>query len=143
MAVDAVGSTTAGTGTNSSQGVFGNSQMDGQDFLKLMIEELLNQDPLDPMKNQDLLAQVSQIRNMETLSKLDQTMMKMSFQNSLAGAGALLGRWVSGVSAANQNVSGLVVKVNASSTNGVTLVTNLGDQIPISKVTEIQEVVYQ
>jgi hypothetical protein len=80
---------------------------------------------------------------METLSKLDQTMMKMSFQNSLAGAGALLGRWVSGVSAANQNVSGLVVKVNASSTNGVTLVTNLGDQIPISKVTEIQEVVYQ
>lgn len=124
-----------------TQHVFENSQLTGTDFLKLMIQELVNQDPLNPLKNEDLLAQVSQIKNMETLSKLDQTMTGMTFQQGLATAGALLGSWVKGVSTAGANVSGEVVKVTASSANGVTLVTSGGYEIPVGKVTEIREVV--
>lgn len=121
--------------------VFGNGQLQAEDFLKLMIEELVNQDPLNPMKNEDLLAQVSQIKNMETLSNLDQTMRKMTFQDGLSAAAALLGRLVNGISTAGENVSGLVAKVTASNARGVMLVTAEGIEIPVSQVTEVREVV--
>ena len=121
--------------------VFSNSQLQGEDFLRLMIEELVNQDPLDPMKNQELLAQVSQIKNMETLSNLDQTMTRMTFQDGLSAGAALIGRFVSGISTADENASGLIAGVTASSTKGVMVVTTEGIQIPVSKVTEVWEVV--
>jgi flagellar basal-body rod modification protein FlgD len=120
-----------------TQPVFDNAQLTSGDFLKLMIQELVNQDPLNPLKNEDLLAQISQIKNMETLSKLDQTMTGMRFQQGLATAGALLGTSVKGVSTAGANVSGLIVKVTASNANGVNLVTSEGYEIPVNKVTEI------
>jgi len=139
-----VGSVTdlvGGSGVQQRQYSFANGELSSADFLKLMIQELVNQDPLEPMKNEDLLAQVSQIKNMETLSKLDATMTEMIFQQRLASAGAMLGTYVKGISTAGQNVSGYVIKVTASNVNGVTLVTHAGDQIPVDKVTEIQGVI--
>lgn len=124
-------------GTQVTQHTFANSQLSSADFLKLMIQELVNQDPLDPLKNEDLLAQVSQIKNMETLSNLDKTMTGLTYQQKLATAGALLGTMVKGISTAGANVSGLVTKVTASTVNGVKLVTSQGYEIPVDKVTEI------
>ena len=34
----------------------------GQDFLNLLVTELMHQDPLQPMDNQQLLSQLSEIR---------------------------------------------------------------------------------
>jgi flagellar basal-body rod modification protein FlgD len=120
--------------------VFANSQLGGEDFLKLMIQELVNQDPLNPMSNEQLLTQVSNIKNMETLSNLDQTMTNMTFQGEIATAGSLIGKAIKGISTAGENASGIVAKVTASNANGVTLITSTGVEIPIDKVTEIQEV---
>ena len=117
---------------------FENSQLESGDFLKLMLEELMNQDPLDPVKNKDLLQQVSSIQNMQTLSHLDGTMSGMTFQQKVATGGALIGRQVSGVSNAGTNVTGVVVRVLAGSTTGVVLVTSAGDQISVDNVTSIQ-----
>ena len=40
------------------------------DFLKLMIAELQNQDPLDPMENSEMLQQLSQMRSIGATDKL-------------------------------------------------------------------------
>lgn len=119
---------------------FSNGQLESGDFLTLMIQSLVNQDPLDPVKNEELLAQVSQIKNMETLAKLDQTLGKMTFEQQLATAGSLIGCSVKGISTAGENAEGVVVKVAASNAKGVTLVTDLGQEIPVDKVTQIEEV---
>jgi flagellar basal-body rod modification protein FlgD len=115
-----------------------NSEISSTDFLTLMIEELSNQDPLDPVSNQDLLNQVAQIKNMETLSNLDDTLGYMTYQQQLATASTLIGRKVSGVSSDGANVSGVVVKLTGSETEGVTLTTEEGDIIPVSTITEIE-----
>ena len=44
------------------------SQLDSQDFFKLIIANLTNQDPLEPMDNQQLLEQIASLRQMENLS---------------------------------------------------------------------------
>lgn len=39
-------------------------------FLKLMLEQLKNQNPLDPMDNKDMLAQMTQLTTMEQLTNM-------------------------------------------------------------------------
>ena len=118
---------------------FGNAELGGADFLRLMIEELVNQDPLEPVKNQELLAQVSQIKNMETLANLDKTLSAMTYNQKVATAGALIGKVVSGISSAGANVSGEVVRVVAGGTSGVTVITAGGDQVSVDNITAIEE----
>lgn len=140
MDVQAAFSAASAAATSGQSYAFGNNELGGGDFLRLMIEQLVNQDPLEPMKNQELLAQVSQIRNMETLSNLDETLAAMTYQQQMTSAGALIGKQVSGISTAGTNVSGVITRVLSSVANGVTLVTAEGDSIYVHNVTAIEEV---
>lgn len=107
------------------------------DFLRLMIAELTHQDPTNPVSNQEMLAQINDIANMESLMKLDATMSAMTLQQQVATGGALIGRIVSGISTTGANVAGEVVRVISSSTGGVSLVTDGGDVIQIAMITGI------
>ena len=133
----AIGAASADQATRSLS--FDNAELTGEDFLRLMIEELVHQDPLDPIKNDQLLAQVSQMKNMETLSNLDKTLSGMIYQQKVATGGALIGKVVSGISNSGENVSGEVVRVIASGAGGVTVITAGGDEISMDLVTAIEE----
>jgi flagellar basal-body rod modification protein FlgD len=125
--------------TQQSNPTFANSQLTSSDFLTLMIQELVNQDPLSPMDNSQLLTQVSQIKNMDTLTQLDSTMSSSTLQQKTSMAGALIGKEVSGISTKNQNVSGIVTKVSISTANGVSVTTSTGDEINVDNIQQIQE----
>ncbi len=135
-AISAASNSDAASRTHS----FSNAELKGADFLRLMLETLMNQDPLEPISNQDLLAQVSHIKNMETLSNLDATLSAMTYQQQLATAGTLIGREVSGVSTHGANVTGIVTRVQAGASTGVRLITHTGDAMDVGKVTAISEV---
>ncbi|MDP8237825.1 MAG: flagellar hook capping FlgD N-terminal domain-containing protein [Candidatus Hatepunaea meridiana] len=45
--------------------------MEKADFMKLLIAQLCNQDPLAPMENQDFAAQLAQFSSLEQLSSID------------------------------------------------------------------------
>ncbi len=47
---------------------------DSQDFMRLMIEQLKNQDPMDPMKSQEFTSQLAQINSLEQLISLNQNL---------------------------------------------------------------------
>ena len=49
------------------------NELDQDMFLKLMLEQLKYQDPLNPMSNQDFLAQQSQFTQLEQLTQLNET----------------------------------------------------------------------
>jgi flagellar basal-body rod modification protein FlgD len=58
---------TPATTTPSSDGP---KAMGQDDFLKLLVTQLQHQDPLNPIENQDFIAQTAQFSQLEQLSKL-------------------------------------------------------------------------
>ncbi len=92
------------------QDAFRNLDMD--EFLKMMIVELQNQDPLNPMDNQQILQQISQIREIESNLRMTDTLDSVLVGQNLASAVALLGKLIVGLSDAGQKVTGVVERVS-------------------------------
>ena len=53
----------------------------------MMITQLQNQDPLEPAKNQELLAQMSQIGQLQSSTQLQDSLKGLVLQNSLGRRG--------------------------------------------------------
>jgi flagellar hook assembly protein FlgD len=88
------------------------NDIDLSTFLQLMITELQNQDPLNPLENKDMLAQISQIREVGATDKLTETLNSVLLGQSIASATNLIGAEVDGISDDNQKVTGIVKQVS-------------------------------
>jgi flagellar hook assembly protein FlgD len=84
------------------------------DFLKIMITELQNQDPLNPLENDELVAQISQIRSVGATEKLTETLDSVLLGQNVSSATNLIGAEIDGVSDDNQKVTGMVERVSVS-----------------------------
>lgn len=60
----------------------GNSKMDKDAFFKLMIAQLKNQDPMNPLKNHEMAAQLAQFSGLEQMTNMNTTLTKMESRNS-------------------------------------------------------------
>jgi hypothetical protein len=81
-------------------------------FLKLMITELQNQDPLNPMDSSQMLDQISQMRQITSSDKLTSTLDSVLLGQNIASSTNLIGANVVGISDDNQKVSGVVSSVS-------------------------------
>lgn len=101
--------------TNSSPGntLVGNSieDLDLDVFLDLMLTELQNQDPLNPMDNQEMLNTISQIREIGANDKLSGTLDAVLLGQNVATATGLIGTEVEGLTDGGQRVIGAVRQV--------------------------------
>jgi flagellar basal-body rod modification protein FlgD len=86
------------------------------DFLNLMIAELQNQDPLNPLENDELIAQISQIREVGATEQLTETLNSVLLGQNIASATNLIGADVVALNDQGQRVTGNVRVV--SITNG-------------------------
>ena len=131
---------TAGAGVLSDAAAAGSKQsMQGlasEDFLKIMLAELTNQDPLEPMKNQDLLSQIASIRALETDAGITEALRELRISQQLGSAGGMIGRQVSGLTASGAPAGGVVDRVRL--VNGEVFVRLAdGTEIPFESVLEI------
>lgn len=108
------------------------------DFVKLMMTQLQNQDPMNPTSNAELMSQMSQIGQMQNNSTMKTLLTTLSLQNQIGSAGGLIGKTVSGIVDKN-NVSGLVSSVAIANGN-VSLVLDNGSHLPMEDVTNIAPV---
>jgi len=70
-------------------------QVLGRDaFLKLLVAQLKNQDPLNPLDNQQFVAQLAQLQSLEELRSLGEAVSVMANLMLAGQAGGLLGRTV-------------------------------------------------
>lgn len=60
-----------------------NNKMDQQAFLKLFTTQLQNQNPLDPMKNENFVAQLAQFSQLEATTNMSTTL--SGYVNSMSG----------------------------------------------------------
>jgi flagellar basal-body rod modification protein FlgD len=110
--------------------------MTSSDFIKMMLTQLQNQDPLDPTKSQDLLTQVSQIGQMQSNTQMQTTLTNLALQTQIGSAGNLIGKSVEGMDDTTATVKGLVTSIRVES-NQVYLELDSGKTLQLGKVTSI------
>ncbi len=87
------------------------SQLQTQDFLKLLVTELANQDPLNPMDNTQILQQISQLREIQATELMTSTLESVLFGQNFTTANWLMGRNILGLTDDGQYVTGIVDRV--------------------------------
>ncbi len=103
-------STTSTTATSTTSTSLNDLDMDT--FLQLMITELQNQDPLEPLDNAELLSQISQIREVASTDNLTKTLNSVLLGQNITSATNLIGADIEAVSDDGEIVSGIVQRVS-------------------------------
>ena len=88
--------------------------LDLENFLELMITELQNQDPLNPLENHQILQQISQIREIEATGQLKETLDSVLLGQNVSNASGLLNKQVKALTDAGDEVSGRVDRVSVA-----------------------------
>ena len=86
-------------------------ELDLNHFLTLMVTELQNQDPLDPIDNSQILAQIGQIRSISATDKLTKTLDSVLLGQNLGTASGLIGKRIEALSDDGDLVNGVVDRV--------------------------------
>ncbi len=111
-------------------------QLKSADFIKMMITQLQNQDPMDPAKSDQLLSQMSQIGQLQASTNLTGSLKTMVLQNQIGSASSLIGKSVTGLNEANDTITGLVTSVKVAG-DTVNLELDSGQTLEMGKVTQI------
>ena len=68
--------------------------MGQDDFLKLLVTQFTNQDPMSPMKDTEYIAQMAQFTTLEQTKSMSAEIAKLRADNQLVQANSLIGRTV-------------------------------------------------
>src|ERR1700724_3525029 len=70
------------------------SSLGKQDFLKLLMAQLQNQDPMKPMDDTAMIAQMAQFSALEATQQLNTTLQQSANVQTVSNAGALIGKYI-------------------------------------------------
>lgn len=105
------------------------------DFMKMLIAELQNQDPTQPMSNQDLLTQLSTMSQLQSTQDLDNALQTNTNNQQLATASSFIGRAIQGKDSNNNPVTGVVQE--AVLQNGTAFVAVGNSLVPVANITAV------
>jgi flagellar basal-body rod modification protein FlgD len=135
MSAAAIGGAAVAATPATSPSRFADIQTD--DFIRVLISELANQDPFDPQDSSALLEQLSSLRNIESQLVLQGQIESLVLQNQISLAGTLIGRIVSGLDQNNDSVSGQVTSVRVQNGKAI-LELEDGQMLAMDHVTRIE-----
>lgn len=114
MSVSGIGGSSAGSGIPGQTTGVGSApggRLDKQAFLMLLVAQLKNQDPLNPMQDREFIAQLAQLNALEQLQQLNETVAALAQHAALGQVAGYLGKVVSGLERTSRElVSGTVVR---------------------------------
>ncbi len=134
--ISAATALSAASPASNAQGV---GSLDSQDFFKLLIAQLTNQDPLEPMDNQDLLNQISSIRDIELSTGLTESLQSVVGQQRFASASSMIGNYVRSLPGEDGLVrQGIVVGVRFEGDGTPQLQLADGTELAIDQVASVE-----
>jgi flagellar basal-body rod modification protein FlgD len=140
-----------GTSTNSTtftdtntNNAYGTSNPNGgtltvNDFMNLLVTQLKNQDPTDPISDQDFAAQMAQFTSLQETSNMNTTLTNYSQLSELGTGAGLIGATVTSTqddSSGNPTTTSGTVTAVGMTNNTVYLTVN-GTQVPLSSITSV------
>ncbi|MFN7126852.1 MAG: flagellar hook assembly protein FlgD [Allorhizobium sp.] len=135
MAVDAVTGTTTTTSTTSTSSTSSSAasqasakaSLDYDSFLQLLIAQMKNQDPTDPMDASEQIAQLATFSQVEQSIQMNSNLETLITGNALTNASSYIGKTIT---SADEKTSGVVASVRVYSDTMVATTTD-GKEIPI------------
>lgn len=118
-------SATQATSTSAPTATQSQTQVDYNSFLKLLVAQMKNQDPTNPMDSTQYVAQLASFSNVEQSVQINAKLDQLLQSSSLAQADALIGRTVT---SADDSMSGKVASVRLV-TNGIVAVLESGKEL--------------
>ncbi len=118
----------------------GNSfdELGSSDFLKLLLTQLTNQDPLEPTGNEELLRQISSIREIELSTTLTDSLRVLTGQQHMTAASSMIGQYVTGLPNADGVAGrGLVMGVRFAGGQPVLLLSS-GAELSLDQVATLE-----
>ena len=88
----------------------GSSELGKEEFLKLLVTQLQNQDPLNPQNDTEFISQLAQFSSLEQMTNMSTEFTKLANMLNSGEAVSLLGRSVE-VSSGESSISGVVEAV--------------------------------
>lgn len=131
----------AGTVAQTTTTDRGMDALKSEDFFKILVTELQQQDPLNPSETADMISQVSQIRSIELSKNLTDALTQLSEQQRTTGTTELLGKHVTATleseDGTEQEVSGIVTGVRFASDGTAVLELDTGATVRAADVTRV------
>lgn len=112
-------------------------------FMKLLVSQLQNQDPINPQSNEDFIAQLAQFSSLEQMENLNDSFLGLAI---LQQSNALMSQLTEGSTLIGQNVtytdpatgetlSGTVESIRIE--DGIAVLNIGGENVPLMSVTEV------
>ena len=112
-----------------------NDELGKDEFMKLLLAQLQNQDPMEPMKDEQFIAQMAQFNALEQMQTVNKTLTSVLNAQQLASASALIGKTISAVDADGNAVTG---KVTAASVEKDVAMLHVGDKkVALDKISGV------
>lgn len=144
MSVNAIANTSTTeltqSAANSQQSA---SNLDKDAFMKLLVAQLQNQDPMAPADNQQSIAQLAQFSSLEQMQQLNENILGLAvlqqsnaLMSQLTSSSALIGQEVKYIDpSTEQELTGTVQEVKLK--DGMATLSINGEDIPLGNVTTI------
>ncbi|MCC7293909.1 MAG: hypothetical protein IT449_17760 [Phycisphaerales bacterium] len=123
----------------STQKRSGFENMGSEDFLKLLITQLSNQDPFQPASNEEMMRQIATLRDIEMSTSITDAMRTLTGQQKFGSAGSMIGRYVKSAPQADGSVQeGVVTSIRLDPSGKAVLNLSTGGEIPLDQVAQIE-----
>ena len=129
-------SSIGGAAASSSKNGTYKGDISPEQFMDLLIAELQNQNPLEPMKNNELMAQMTQVRSLQATQELVENLSRLTEGMEIGSGASLIGRLVYGKAENGQTVQGKVEGLVIQN-DRVNLVISGYPLLPVANVEEV------
>lgn len=125
----------ASSETQSASGIKGSETSEA--FMGLLLAQLRNQSPMDPMDDNQMISQMAQLNSLQELQSLNTSLKELVEANKFLSAASLIGKKVK---YSTEDIEAGAGTVSSISMDGNDIMLTVGeDTIPLSALSEVSE----
>lgn len=119
-----------GAGSATSTTSSSSSSNSSTDFMELLLAQMRNQSPWDPMDDSQMISQMAQLNSVEELQKINKTLEELKMSTNFLSTASMIGKYASYVDVDDtENVTVATGKISAVASDGEKIFVTIGEKI--------------